>query len=247
MTMKTIKPISTVVFCTAALSFSARAQQGDPEEKPQPPPAVQELFERDPVPSPGLEPGDKPMPQDESERMQRKILDRFRLEVQEAADPARQEFRESPWLIGISVVPIEPFIRAHLNLEEGVGARVSLVADDSPAARAGIAIDDIIVSADGQKISNLEGLKGAVEKSGKEGRPVSLEILHQGQRKTLSIQPRGPKPEREASPQPQEPERRQNNLARRLSRQEKLIAELRGEIAELREKVEKMERDEEQE
>ena len=190
-------------------------------------------------------PGLKQLPQNESELRQRLTLDRIREDI--ISPPEGQQFHPSPWLIGISVAPLEPFVRAHLGLEEGVGARVSLVAENTPAAEAGIVVDDIVISADGQKISGLEELKTAVEKSGKEGRPVSLEILHQGQRKTLSIVPRGPKPEPEVKPQAQEPERRQNNLARRLNRQEKLVKELRQEIAELRKKVERLERDDEQE
>lgn len=249
--MKTIAPISTALLCVA-MSLSAQEFRDTPQEpeapaKPAPPPEMKELLEHSPGPDPvvpGLE-----LPQNESELRQRQALDRVHrdMELPRTVHPAIEEFRQSPWLIGISVAPIEPFVRAHLGLEEGVGARVSMVADGTPAAEAGITVDDIVISADGQKIANLEGLKEAVEKSGKEGRPVSLEILHQGQRKTLSIVARGPKPERDVNPQVQDPERRQNNLLRRLNRQEKLIDELREEIAKLRKKVEKMEDDEDQE
>ena len=245
MTMKTILAIPAVVLCGASLAISVSAQDEPP--KPQPPPEMKELLDQDRTPSPRVEP-DQRVPETPSERMQREVLDRLRLELAPPTRAELSEFHRSPWMIGISVAPIEPFVRAHLGLEEGVGTRVSMVADDSPAAQAGITVDDIVISADGQKISDLEDLKSAVEKSGKENRPVSLEILHQGQRKTLSIMPRGPKPGPEAQPQPQEePERRQNNLVRRLNRQEKLINDLREEIAELRRKVDKMERDEKQE
>lgn len=250
--MKTIAPISTALLC-AAMGLSAQEFRDMPQEpeapaKPAAPPELKELLERSPGPDPVI-PGLEQLPQNESEFRQRQALDRVHrdMEVPRTVRPAIQEFRQSPWLIGISVAPIEPFVRAHLGLEEGVGARVSMVADGTPAAQAGITVDDIVISADGQKIANLEGLKEAVEKSGKEGRPVSLEILHQGQRKTLSIVAKGPKPEREASPQPQDSDRRQNNLVRRLNRQEKLIDELREEITKLRKKVEKMEEDEDQE
>jgi hypothetical protein len=243
--MKTIPPISTAVLCGATLAFSANAQEVQPE-KPQPPPEMKELLEGDPAPAPRTPPDHERPPETESERMQREVLERMRRDLM-VPGAGLQEFRQSPWLIGISIVSIEPFVRAHLGLEEGVGARVSMVADGSPAAQAGIVVDDIVISADGQKISDLDGLKGAVEKSGKENRPVSLEILHQGQRKTVSIVPRGPKPEQEANPQPQDPERRQNNLVRRLNRQEKLIEELRQEISKLRKKVEKMEQEEDRE
>ena len=245
MTMKTITPIPAAVLCSATLAFSANAQEAQPE-KPQPPPEMKELLEREPVPDPRTHSDHERTPETESERMQRGMLDRMRRDLM-MPNAGLQEARQSPWLIGISVAPIESFVRAHLGLEEGVGTRVSMVADGSPAAQAGIVVDDIVISADGQKISDLEGLKAVVEKSGKEGRPVSLEILHQGQRKTLSIVPRGPKPEQEANPQPQDSERREVNLLRRLNRQEKLIEELRQEIAKLRKKVEKMERDEDQE
>lgn len=253
MTMKTIPPISTALLC-AAMSLSAqefRDQPTEPREpaKPAPPPEMKELLEHPPGPDPAT-PGLEDLPRNESELRQREILERVRRDMlvpTPGQQPGLQESRQSPWLIGISVTPIEPFVRSHLGLEEGVGARVSMVADGSPAAQAGVVIDDIVISADGQKVSDLEGLKAAVEKSAKENRPVSLELLHQGQRKTLAIVPRGPKPEQEATPQPQDPERRQNNLVRRLNRQEKLIEELRQEVTKLRKKIEKIERDEEQE
>jgi hypothetical protein len=247
--MKTITPISTAVLC-AAMSLSAQEFRDMPQEpeKPAPPPELRDIMDTPPDATPRL-PDDGRPSETESERKQREALDRVRREMM-MPHPGRtelQESRPSPWLIGISVASIEPFVRAHLGLEKGVGARVSMVADGSPAAQAGITTDDIVISADGQKISNLEGLKAAVEKSGKEGRPLSLELLHQGKRKTVSIVPQGPAPEREATPQRQDPERRQNNLLRRLNRQEKLVAELREEIAKLRSKVEKMERAGEQE
>ncbi|MCW1915541.1 PDZ domain-containing protein [Luteolibacter sp. GHJ8] len=217
--------------------------------KPELPHEMREVLEGERLPSVREEMERRSDPETPSDRMQREVMDRLRMElVPHSPDKAGlPEFRPSPWLIGISILPLEGFVRAHLGLEKGVGARVSLVAENTPAAEAGIVVDDIVISADGQKISGLEELKTAVEKSGKEGRPVSLEILHQGQRKTLSIVPRGPKPEPEVKPQAQEPERRQNNLARRLNRQEKLVKELRQEIAELRKKVERLERDDEQE
>lgn len=245
--MKTISLIPAVVLCGVSLAAPASAQDEVP--KPQAPPEMKELLEEDRLPSVRENLEGRSNPETPSERMQREVTDRLRLELAPHSPdkPILPEFRPSPWLIGISILPLEPFVRAHLGLEEGVGARVSLVAEGSPAAEAGITIDDIVINADGNKVSDLEGLKAAVEKSGKEGRPLSLEILHQGQRKTLSIVPRGPKPEPEARPQVQEPERRQNDLSRRLNRQEKLIKELREEVSKLRKKVEKLERDDEQE
>jgi hypothetical protein len=246
--MKTIAPISAVLLC-AVMSLSAQEFRDQPTEapdpaKPAPPPEMKELLEHAPGPDPHM-PGLEQPPQTESELRQREALDRIRRDMV-APTPHQhgevQEFRQSPWLIGISVAPIEPFVRAHLGLEEDAGVRVSMVGEGTPAAQAGIVVDDIVISANGQKISSVEGLKEAVEKSGKNDQPVSLDILHQGQRKTLSIVPRGPKPERQATPQPQDTEQRQNNLVRRLNRQEKLISELREEIAKLRKKVDKMER-----
>ncbi|WP_367872023.1 PDZ domain-containing protein [Luteolibacter sp. Populi] len=267
--MKTIRPISTVALATLSLAFAARAQETpEPPKAPEPPIELKEHLEEPAVP--GIE---RPMREHGEQRMERRIQERARGKVtlpdrpalkerrvqlreleQRAENWPLQQFERSAqeiqvpprWLIGVAVEPIEPFVRAHLGLEEDAGARVSRVEEETPAAQAGIQVDDIIISADGSKVTTLEGLRDAVEKAGKEGKPLALEIIHRGERKTLSVSPKGPKPPEEptATPQtPQQPERPFVEIQRRLDRQEKAINELRAQLRKLRKQVNKDEKD----
>jgi len=254
--MKTISYLPAAILA-ASLVVSAQAQEfreipvePDPPEQPL---SMERLFQEERAKGnqePATpDPGDVLAPETESERIQRTMMNRMRREMMVQDEEQREETgADRPrWMIGISVEPVEPFLREHLGIEEGSGARVSLVAKDSPAERAGIAANDIILAANGDKIATIEQLKAKVEKSGKEGKPLALEILHRGQRKSISLQPRGPKPEdnpEEGGP-PRRPDADQRvaNFARRLARQERQIAELREEVAKLKARIEEADDD----
>ena len=242
--MKTIRLIPTVVLAAAPLILAAQAQEfreipvaPDPQEEPL---SMERLFKearekeaRDAMPR---QPDDGRMPETESERAQRMMLDQVRREMMMPEKPEPQMREPKPrWLIGISVVPLEPFIREHLGIEEGSGAKVSMVADNTPAAKAGIVVNDIILTADGRKVATIEEMKEIVEKCGKEGKAVTLEFLHHGNRRSVSLQPWGvePRPEEARRDNPN-PDRRFAELAHRLERQERQIAELQKEVRNLR-------------
>ena len=245
--MKSIRPIPSVILAAAALVVSARAQEfreipvaPDPEEKPL---TMEQLFKeehekaaRDAMPK---LPDDGRLPETESEQLQRMMRDRVRREMMmpEKGNLQLQEARVPQWIIGISVVPLEPFIREHLGIEDGSGAKVSRVAYDTPAANAGIVVNDIILTADGRKVATIEELREIVEKCGKEGKAVPLEFLHRGERRSVSLQPRGVEPPQrpdEAHRDAPNPDRRFAELANRLERQERQITELQKEVRKLR-------------
>jgi S1-C subfamily serine protease len=62
------------------------------------------------------------------------------------------------WL-GASLLPLDEAARSQLGLEEGVGAEIARVDRDSPAARAGLALRDVVVSFEGELIRDLEALQ----------------------------------------------------------------------------------------
>jgi len=245
--MKSIRPIPSAILAAAALVVSARAQEfreipvePDPEEKPL---TMEQLFKeehekaaRDAMPK---LPDDGRLPETDSEKLQRMMRDRVRREMMmpEKGNLPMQEARVPQWIIGISVVPLEPFIREHLGIEEGSGAKVSMVANDTPAANAGIVVNDIILTADGRKVATIEEMREVVEKCGKEGKAVALEFLHHGERRSVSLQPRSPKPPEapdEARRDAPNPDRRFADLTHRLERQERQITELQKEVRKLR-------------
>jgi membrane-associated protease RseP (regulator of RpoE activity) len=238
--MKTIHSLSAAVLAMAAMALPVSAVEPPVEAQPPAPAAPPE-----PEQAPHHPRREHPEAADAA-RLQRLFAQRMRQELRslepgEDGGPAEQIAPR--WMIGVSVEPIEPFIREHLGLPEDAGTRVSVVADGSPAEKAGIEVNDIIISANQKPVATLEALKAAVEQTGKDGGALALEILHKGDHKTVSLEPMGPKPaqeeEKTAEPRPEDParERRLVEMNRRLDRQQRQIEDLRKELTKLRKKL----------
>jgi hypothetical protein len=90
------------------------------------------------------------------------------------------------WL-GIECYSVMPVLRVHLNLPENQGLVVSNVVPESPAAKAGIESNDIVLQAGEKKVANVSELAEAVE-SAKET-PLKLEIIHAGKPKSIEATP----------------------------------------------------------
>lgn len=142
------------------------------------------------------------------------------------------------WFIGLNVEPLEPFIQEHLALESEVGVKVTRVLKGSPAAKLGIRLNDIIFKAGGKNISSLEDLKTAVERAGRGGKPLELEWIQKGKRKTASLQPKGPPQPKQIksndNPAKTGIERRMLEMSKQLDRQQQEIEALRRQVGELR-------------
>jgi len=90
------------------------------------------------------------------------------------------------WL-GASLLPLSDAARSHLGLEAGVGAEVARVERESPARKAGLAARDILVSFDGQSVSDLDALQwkiAAIEEPVK----VRLVFLRNGETRSVETQ-----------------------------------------------------------
>ena len=87
--------------------------------------------------------------------------------------------------LGVQLVETTPELREHLGGGADDGVLVSKVLAGTPAARAGIAVGDLIVSVDGDPVASVDELREALDdKEGKsfpvrlirDHRPVSLEV-----------------------------------------------------------------------
>jgi len=106
-----------------------------------------------------------------------------------ATPPARVEVRVeasagSYWL-GVLCAPVDALLKTHLELDAGVV--VEQVVPDSPAAKAGIRENDILLRFGDVKLTDVECLVKAVTEN--QDREVKLGLLREGKETTLSVKP----------------------------------------------------------
>ena len=91
------------------------------------------------------------------------------------------------WL-GVPVSPVDSTLRSHLTmLPSEAGLIVTEITPNTPAAKAGILKNDILVKCDGKLLSNQEALIDEVQKSG--GREIPVELLRGGRLLTVNVTP----------------------------------------------------------
>ena len=86
--------------------------------------------------------------------------------------------------LGISVRTIDEALSKQLNMEQGL--YVVEVTEFSSAEKAGLKAGDIIVKADGNRITTFDEFK-AVKNGKEEGDEISLEVIRNGQSKTINV------------------------------------------------------------
>ena len=78
--------------------------------------------------------------------------------------------------IGVSLTNLSPELREHFGAPRDAGVIVEGVQDDSPAAKAGIKVGDILLSVDGKDVTSSVDLRKALREK-KEGDTVRIEAL----------------------------------------------------------------------
>jgi serine protease Do len=89
------------------------------------------------------------------------------------------------WL-GVKIQSISEDIGESLGVPENTGALVAGVTPESPAAKGGIEPGDVILKFDGKDVTTMRGLPKLVAQA-QIGKSVEVEVLRQGQKKTLTI------------------------------------------------------------
>ncbi len=149
----------------------------------------------------------------------------------------------SPWKIGVMAEPAPPILRTHLNLPADAGLLVTRVSEGSPAAKAGISPNDVILAAGDRKLENLQNLKDAVHAAGRDDKPLNLTVIHEGKRRELKLQPLGPKPEKAPETAKAGAPDRPDAAARMLAEQNRRMNEMRGEIQDLRRRIDQQQKE----
>ncbi len=94
--------------------------------------------------------------------------------------------REPQTYLGVTAVPISRTLGEQLGLPPGVGLEVTHVDPDSPAARAGVSVRDLLYRFDDQLLVNPDQLRVLVRTKTK-GWTVPFEIIRKGESTTMEI------------------------------------------------------------
>lgn len=89
--------------------------------------------------------------------------------------------------LGVEAVDVTPELREHYGAPREAGVLVGRVVEDSPAARAGLQVGDLIVELDGRIIHDGWELTSAVL-DGEGDAPVEVEVVRDGKRRPLAVQ-----------------------------------------------------------
>ncbi len=111
-----------------------------------------------------------------------------------AADPQRAVFAFSPdsvptsaYWIGVGCEPVPAVLQAQLKLPEGEGLVVATVAEGSPAAAAGIQVNDVLLAAGDKPLKSVADLVSAVDEA--KEREINIKLLRAGEATTLTVRP----------------------------------------------------------
>lgn len=91
--------------------------------------------------------------------------------------------------LGVMLAEMTPDLAEGFGLAGQQGVIVSRVLENSPAAKAGMRRNDVIVEFDGQPVNDMQKLRIKVADV-TPGHPVSLVVLRDGKRLTLSVTPK---------------------------------------------------------
>src|ERR1041384_8579316 len=86
--------------------------------------------------------------------------------------------------LGIVALPISPELRAHLGAPRDRGVLIDAVQPDSPAARAGLRVGDIVTDVDGSATSSASDVLGAMADR-KKGDEITVIAIRNGKRVEL--------------------------------------------------------------
>ncbi len=89
------------------------------------------------------------------------------------------------WL-GVKIQTVTEDIAETLGVPENTGALVSAVTPDSPAAKGGLELGDVILKFDGKDVTTMRGLPKIVAQT-PIGKSIDVEVLRKGEKKTVQI------------------------------------------------------------
>ncbi len=110
----------------------------------------------------------------------------FKLEVIPKVQKPFLQFWGERKYIGVSLQELNLELAEYFGVEEGSGLLVTKVTKDSPAADAGLKVGDVIVSAEGKKVSKADKLSNIIQEKEK-GEVVKLGIIRDKKKRTIEV------------------------------------------------------------
>ncbi len=89
------------------------------------------------------------------------------------------------WL-GVSIQGLTPEMRKRFGLQQENGVLVTMIYENSPAERAGLMVDDIIIEYNGREVTDPTQLRNMVANT-KPGMSVELKVIREGKVKSLNV------------------------------------------------------------
>lgn len=97
------------------------------------------------------------------------------------------KFDQNKFMIGVNCQPVSDAMTSQLRLESGVGLLVSSVNEDSPAAKAGIKLHDILLYAGQDELKTIDDLVKVVQESGEEDASFNVTLLRGGEEASVAV------------------------------------------------------------
>ena len=88
--------------------------------------------------------------------------------------------------IGVSLQELNPELAEYFGADEGTGLLVTKVTKDSPAAKAGLKVGDVIVTAEGKKVNQATELSNIIQEKEK-GEVVKFQIIRDKKKRTIEV------------------------------------------------------------
>ncbi len=156
-----VRALGWIMAASAGLAYAGQGAAPEPRREKR----VVKIVER--------EAGDAAQAEGEAPRVRRRI--------------ALREAIGAGGFLGVHLTEVGRDDVARLGLDAERGARVSDVSDDSPAAKAGLQENDVVVAWQGEAVHSALQLRRLVRET-PPGRSVTVEVLRQGRRETMTVE-----------------------------------------------------------
>jgi len=109
-------------------------------------------------------------------------------EEEQATEQPAEEAAEPQYWIGLQSRPLDSrVLRTHLQLADDVGLVVENVVPGSPAEKAGLRQDDVLVAVNGEPISDVAALQKVVAES--QDKPIEFKLFRLAKEVTVKVTP----------------------------------------------------------